>query len=372
MRTQVAELYECAKEKYRLTLHGGQDGLTNSAYWVYLAEDFQNMSFLKGGELVITTGLFTQSGVKLYDFICSLVIHNCSGILINTGKYLQDRDITSEIIEFCNTNRFPVFTMPWEVHLVDIMQDYCSLLLHNNQSEDHLNASFQSALYQTPVNENILRKLNQSGFATVADYRIIAIQNLQNTTRITLPLNSLNLKYHLFEHEHLQILIFNSLQNQHSLNEIIETLCFCDSIKLGIGDTIHSLSEMGMCYKRARFALAAAVFWKRSFVNFDDLGLFQILFCTSDTNLLQAIYKRHLGKLEQHDAAHDSDYMNTLRIFLLSNCNILETAFRMHTHRNTIVYRIKKIKEILDKELDNSAVKFDLLMAFYINEYFSI
>lgn len=372
MRTQVLDLYESAREKYNIMLHSGQTGLINSAYWVYLAEDFQNMSFLKGGELVITTGLFTQSGVRLYDFICALVMHNCSGILINVGKYLHVSDITPEIEEFCNINKFPIFTMPWEVHLVDIMQDYCSLLLHNNQKEDHLNASFQSALYQTPVQENILRTLNQFGFATTADYRIMAIQNLQNTTRITLPLNGYKLKYHLFEHENLQVLIYNSSQNQASLNELVETICFCDSIKLGISDTIHSLAEIGLCYKRARFSLAAALFWKRTFVNFDELGLFQVLFCSSDPGLLQTIYKRHLAKLEQHDAAHASDYMNTLRIFLLSDCNILEAAFRMHTHRNTIVYRIRKIKEILNTELDNSAVKFDFLMAFYIKEYFSM
>ena len=372
MRTQVSELYESAKDKHRLSLHGGQSGLTNSAYWVYLAEDFQNMSFLKGGELVITTGLFTQGGVTLDDFICALVMRNCSGILINVGKYLQVSDITPEILELCNTNNLPIFTMPWEVHLVDIMQDYCSLILHNNQSEYHLNAAFQSALYQTPAHENILRTLNQSGFATAADYRVLVIQNLQSTARITLPLNSHKLKYHLFGHDNLQILIYNSAQSQISLPELIEIICFYDGIKLGIGDTIHSLAHIAQCYKRARFALAAAVFWKRSFVNFDDLGLFQVLFSTSDPDLLQRIHKRYLGKLEEHDGAHESDYLNTLRTFLLSDCNILETAARMHTHRNTIVYRIKKIKELLNTELDNSAIKFDLLMAFYIQEYFSI
>ena len=73
MRTRVEDLYECAQMKYSLTLHGGQEGLNNSASWVYLAEDIQNMSFLKGGELVITTGLFVQTGVSLYDFISGLV-----------------------------------------------------------------------------------------------------------------------------------------------------------------------------------------------------------------------------------------------------------------------------------------------------------
>lgn len=372
MGTQITDLFECAKEKYSLALHGGESGLTNSVSWVYLAEDFQNMPFLKGGELIITTGLFTQGGVNLYDFICALVTHNCSGILLNVGKYLDTKDITSEITEFCDISKFPIFTMPWKIHLVDIMQDYCRVLLSNIQSTDHLNAAFQGALYQAPVHENILLTLNQYGFPTLADYRIVVIQNLKNTTRITFSLNRLKIKYHLFEHENHQILVYLVSNLQPSLNEILDILLFCDSIKLGISNVIPSLTELSLCYKRARFSLAAAAFWSSTYVNFDDLGLFQVLFCTSDPDMLKNIYKRSLGTLEEFDTAHDSDYTETLRTFLLSDCNLLDTAQRMHTHRNTIIYRIKKIKELLHTELDNSKIKFDLLMAYYIKEYFSI
>jgi len=372
MLTQVSALYECASTKYKWTLHGGKDGMSNSASWVYLFEDIQNSTFLKGGEFVITTGLFTQSGVCLHEFIRTLAMRNCSGILLNVGKYLFLEDITPEILEFCNRNKLPLFTMPWEVHLVDIMQDCCSLFLRDNQKADNLSASFQSALYQTPVSDNILRTLNQFGFITPVQYRVMVIRNLQDTTRITSPLNGYGLKYHLFYFDNLYILIYPSAQDQLTLAEIIEIICFCDSIMLGVSDTIQTLAEIAMCYKRARFSLAAAELWKRPYVSFEELGLFQILFCTSDPTLLQTIYQLHLGVLEQHDQAHDTEYVNTLRVFLLADCNLIETAFRMHTHRNTIVYRIKKIKEILGTELDNSAVKFNLLMAFHIKEYLSI
>jgi hypothetical protein len=372
MQTQIAALYERTKTKYKITLHGGQMGLSNSVSWVYLAEDIHNISFLKGGELAITTGLFIQSGVSLLDFIRGLAMNNCSGVLINIGKYLSIDDLTPEVLSFCNINKVPLFTMPWEVHLVDIMQDYCSLLLHDNQRQDNLSAAFQSTLYQSPVPENILRTLNQFGFVTQADYRVLAIRNLHDVTRITSPLNSYNLKYHLFYYDNLQIMIYNSTQEQLSLNGVMEIVCFCDSIILGVSDIVHSLAEIGMCYKRARFSLAASELWNRPFVKFEDLGLFQILFSSSDPGLLQNIYKRSLGILEQYDMEHDSDYMNTLRIFLLSDCNLLETSSRLYTHRNTIVYRIRKIKELLNTELDNSAVKFDLLMAFYIKEYLSM
>ncbi|WP_277406827.1 PucR family transcriptional regulator ligand-binding domain-containing protein [Lacrimispora xylanisolvens] len=143
MRTRVSDLYHSGIDQYSLILHSGENGLSNSVSWIYLAEDIQNMSFLKGGELVITTGLFTQSGTSLFDFIRSLVTFNCSGLYINVGRYLETADITPEIMEFCNVNKFPLITMPWKVHLVDIMQEYCKILLQNTQSMDHLNAAFQ-------------------------------------------------------------------------------------------------------------------------------------------------------------------------------------------------------------------------------------
>ncbi len=372
MRTQAKILFEAAKDKYHLTFHSGQKGLSNTVSWVYLAEDIQNISFLKGGEFIITTGLFIGHDIGLLEFIRAFAMKNCSAILINTGKYINMEDITPEIIEFCEINKLPLFTMPWEVHLVEIMQDYCRILLLDNQSEDLLSAAFQSALHQPEVPGNILSTLNQYGFATNADYRMIVVRNLHDATMATSPLNSYGIKYHIFLYNNLQILIYQTVQEQMSLKKMIDLLCYCDSITVGVSDMIHSLIALGQCYKRACFALAAAEFWKRTNVIFDEMGIFQLLFCNSDTDLLHIIYKRSLGALEQYDAEHDTDYLNTLRIFLLSDCNLIETAARLFTHRNTVVYRIRRIKDILGGELDNSAVKFDLLMAFYIREYLLI
>ncbi|SHI07099.1 PucR C-terminal helix-turn-helix domain-containing protein [Sporobacter termitidis DSM 10068] len=372
MRTQVITLYERGKTKYQMALHDGTSGLHNSASWVYLAEDIQNISFLKGGEFIITTGLFVRSGVALSEFIRALAMCSCSGILLNVGPYLREEDITPEISEFCDYNKIPLFTMPWEVHLVDIMQDFCGLFLSESRQEEHLSATFQSAIYHTPVPDGILRTFNQFGFATRADYQAIVIRNLQDTTQITSPFNSYGFKYHLFTHDNHHILIYNASQKQLSLSALLEIICFYDGIKAGVSDTAPSLADIGLSYRRARFALDAADFWKRPYVCFDELGLLQLLFSVPDHSLMQAVYKRRLGVLEKYDGEHGTEYLDTLRIFLLSDCNLLETSARMHTHRNTVVYRVKKIKELLASSLDNSAVKFDLMMALYIREYLSI
>lgn len=372
MHIQINALFEACKTKHKLTIHGGRSGLGNAASWVYLAEDITNISFLKGGELIITTGLFTQSGVTLRQFIRTLAACNCSGILLNTGKYIHVEDIAPEIIEFCDKNGLPIFTMPWEIFLVDIMQDLCRMFLQASHKFDSLSAAFQNAIYQTPVPDNILRTINQFGFATQGKYRVIGIRHLHETTTVTSSLNSYNLKYHLFEHDNMQILICDMDQKSLSLEEMTKLLCYYDNITLGISDVAYSLAEIGVYYRHARFSLVAAEYWKRPYVQFDELGLLQLLFSTSEPALLESIYRNYLGKIEKYDEEHNTDYLNTLQIFMLSDCNLLETASRMHTHRNTIVYRIRKIKDLLNSELDNSLIKFNLMMAFYIREYLAM
>jgi hypothetical protein len=372
MLTQVADLYESTRTKYKIKLHCGESGMRNFTSWVYLAEDIQNISFLKGGELIITTGLFSQSGVTLYEFIRSLAISNCSGILINEGQYLHPADITPEIVSFCDVNKIPLLSMPWEIHLVDIMQDLCSLYLRDKQTDDRINVAFQSAIYQEQIPESILRVLNQYGFSTQTPYSVLVIRNLDSISRITSPLNRYGLKYHLFQHDNLHVLIYDSAQKQISLEELIEVICYCDSITVGISDATHLLKEIGVAYKHAQFSLAVAEHWKRTSACFGELGVYQLLFYAPDIAFLQAQYQRQLGNLEKYDLEHNSDYIHTLKVYLESDCDLLETAARMHTHRNTVVYRIRKIKEILCSDLNNSAVKFDIMLSFHIKEYLSM
>ncbi len=372
MQTKVSELYEAGKSKFRLKLQAGASGLTNSVYWVYLAEDPRNVSFLKGGELAITTGIFTQNGVSLYEFIRSLAMCNCSGIIVNTGQYLHETDITPQIIELCDKNRFPLFVMPWEVHLVDLMQEYCTILLQSNRMEDRLNTAFQTAMYQSPLNENVIRTLNRAGFPTAADYRILTVQNLQNTTRVVMPLNALGFRYHVFEYENMKIIVYLPSEHSNTFENLAEQICYCDSVRLGASDVFHSITELATGYKRARFALAVALARGKSYAGFESLGFLKILFCTSDTKLLWELYQQRLAKLEAYDAEHSGELCDTLKTFLLCDCNLLLTSKQIHTHRNTIIYRVSRIKEILQTSLDSAEEKFNLLAAFYIKEYFSL
>ncbi|WP_243145485.1 helix-turn-helix domain-containing protein, partial [Clostridium neonatale] len=61
-----------------------------------------------------------------------------------------------------------------------------------------------------------------------------------------------------------------------------------------------------------------------------------------------------------------------LKLYINNNSSIQAVSEKTFTHRNTINYRIKKIKEILNTDLNNPKDKFNYMLAFYIEEMLNL
>ena len=102
----------------------GRDRRSEHRHWVQFTEDSATTDFLKGGELIITTGMSAASETWLYDFITRLIAQKSAGLILNTGRYLFVETIPTVVIGLCNQHHFPLFAMPWKIPLATIMQDY--------------------------------------------------------------------------------------------------------------------------------------------------------------------------------------------------------------------------------------------------------
>ncbi|MGN0353587.1 MAG: PucR family transcriptional regulator [Muricoprocola sp.] len=78
----------------------------------------------------------------------------------------------------------------------------------------------------------------------------------------------------------------------------------------------------------------------------------------------QMVCEEHLLKLKEMDETHHTDYMLTLRTYLEQNLNATQTANALFIHRSTFLYRLEKIKEILDSNLDDPDEIFYLNLSF--------
>lgn len=69
----------------------------------------------------------------------------------------------------------------------------------------------------------------------------------------------------------------------------------------------------------------------------------------------------------RYDAVHETDYLVTLRAYLANRCNIAYTAKLLNMHRNTLLYRIKKIEELVGTDFEDWRLR--RLLLFSIDYY---
>ncbi len=81
---------------------------------------------------------------------------------------------------------------------------------------------------------------------------------------------------------------------------------------------------------------------------------------------LQIFTHPALQKLKKWDFENGTQYLETLYEFLLCGGNFTNTALRLDLHRNTVIYRISKIEELIDVDIYNMENVKLLLLSYLI------
>lgn len=88
-------------------------------------------------------------------------------------------------------------------------------------------------------------------------------------------------------------------------------------------------------------------------ISFQKLGIYRLLPTIYDKNTADGYINEHIWRLAKYDVESQSQLLLTLEAFLRNNCKMKETADNLHIHPNTLNYRLKRINEITDLNLDD-------------------
>ena len=113
--------------------------------------------------------------------------------------------------------------------------------------------------------------------------------------------------------------------------------------------------SLSALYLQAKAAGAVCRIRKKQVLGYSDLGIYRLLFGVKDRRILEQFMESVLGALIQYDARNHTDYLDVLRRYLLTECSIQQTAEQMQVHRNTINYKLRQIREILQTDLNQEA-----------------
>lgn len=112
---------------YRLL--AGYNGINRNFHAVTTFDAPDSHLWFKGKELFVTTGyLFKDDPDLLYSTIVHLHEKKTAGLGIKSGRYLND--IPKNVIEYCNKNDFPLFSIPNNVAWVDLINEINSIAMN--------------------------------------------------------------------------------------------------------------------------------------------------------------------------------------------------------------------------------------------------
>ena len=101
---------------------------------------------------------------------------------------------------------------------------------------------------------------------------------------------------------------------------------------------------------------------------FEDLGSYRFLYEIKDSLSMQNYYQDVLGNLLTYDKHNNTDLVKTIYHYFKNNCNLRLTAESLFIHKNSVIYRLKKIEELTGLSMDDAEDRFNLQLALKIGQ----
>ena len=127
---------------------------------------------------------------------------------------------------------------------------------------------------------------------------------------------------------------------------------------VGIGTPISNVKDLATSFKEAQIAMEVSKVFdtEKQIIRYDNLGIARLIYQLPTTvceMFLREVFKQ--GSIE----SLDQETLFTIQRFFENNLNVSETSRGLFVHRNTLVYRLEKIKKLtgLDlREFDDAIV----------------
>ena len=140
-------------------------------------------------------------------------------------------------------------------------------------------------------------------------------------------------------------------------------------VVIGIGTVVNHIRDLARAYKEAGVAIDVGKVFdtEKSIINYENLGIGRLIYQLPTT--LCQMFLQEVFKKNPIDAL-DQETLLTINKFFENNLNVSETARKLFVHRNTLVYRLEKIKKLtgLDlREFDDAIIfKIALMVKKYL------
>lgn len=156
-------------------------------------------------------------------------------------------------------------------------------------------------------------------------------------------------------------------ENQFNNISIIDLTQFCSKNKLIIGcsDAFNDLYDFNVHQLNALSSVVNSEYLidnHNFIIEYDQVRVFDFI-SKSNREYLLSCCKNVINEIYKYDQSKNSEFLKTLYIYLATKHSVRETSNILYLHRNTITYRIKKIKDLFGIDFDNRFLEFEYIFS---------
>ena len=379
-------------EHLEMKLVAGEEGLDREVLWTHMVDSDTISAFLQGQELTFTTGIGISEKLPLLKLVQEVYRNGASGIVINIGPYVDK--IGQDVLDFANEKAFPVFEVPWKIHMAEIMRIICFAITKEQQSRIEVTAALNNAFLCPAQEELYVFPLMRKGYLADSVYTAVTIRvEVQKNTVAGERMEQLhsqlgshlrcNYKRILCCAQEKQLVLvlcdYTGQERKHVLTYIFQH--FCNELKkeetavFCVGNQAEELRQLHKSYETAnQMAEVSAlgripgeeVYGRHKMIVYKNAGIFRILFALKDEEVMQEYVRDTVQPLLVYDALHNTDLAGVLQCYLRHDGSLQDTANELIVHRNTVNYKINKASEILEMDLTRLENRLEVMLGFGI------
>ncbi len=162
----------------------------------------------------------------------------------------------------------------------------------------------------------------------------------------------------------------DSKEIERMATSISDTLSteFYAKVAIGVSTAVDNIKDLARAYKEAQVAIEVGKVFEteKNIISYENLGIGRLIYQLPTTlceMFLQEVFKK--GSLD----SLDRETLMTIQCFFENNLNVSETSRKLFVHRNTLVYRLEKIRKLTGLDLREFEHAITFKVALMVKKY---
>ncbi len=372
-----------------LELVSGRESANGHVRWVHSTELIDPTPWLRGGELLLTTGLQLRSAKAQRELIAHLAEHQIGGLGFGTG--FAHKRLPAALEDEARKRSFPLFEVPYELPFIAITERVFAQLLderyemlQRSMAGDVLAEALTGRLYP----EELQARLRPFGIGERAAVLAFA---LADPGRSADPAVAAPLVERFLAREDAPratgslvairagllcaVVDGGGTNGAGDLDPIALARRIRAELASRIGGEVRASASrvaptqsLRVSFHEARCALEAVRLQNSAngvevVASYADLGAFQLLLSLQDDDALLTYCRGVLGPVETGEGEYGDELLRSLDVFIEHNGHWEKAANALYCHRHTLRYRIRRVEQLTGRDFSTARDRIEFWLA---------